>query len=232
MNQPTKRRLAGLDVYQIGNEPKAPYVILFHGYGANAFDLMPLSQALLSNCKVNWLFPDGCIDVDLGYGMMGKAWFQIDVVALQEAMMRGEYRDLSQGLPDGFERARELGQNMLAELNIPMGQIVLGGFSQGSMLATALALQAAKPAARLVILSGTLIDESNLRKIAKRREGMPFFQSHGSSDPLLPHAAAQKLHQILSDAGLAGEWHGFQGGHEIPQNVLLQLNAFLERVAG
>ena len=58
------------------------------------------------------------------------------------------------------------------------------------------------------------------------------FQSHGSSDPLLPHAAAQKLHQILSDAGLAGEWHGFQGGHEIPQNVLLQLNAFLERVAG
>lgn len=229
-SHPKKLRLGDLDVYQIGNHPDAPFVILFHGYGANAFDLMPLSQVLLPNHKINWLFPDGRLSIDLGFGMTGKAWFEIDIVAMQEAMMRGEYRDLSEIQPPGFEQARQAGQEMLAALEVPSEKLVLGGFSQGAMLATDLSLRAQKAPAGLVILSGTLVDARALTKLAPKRAGLPFFQSHGTADPLLPFAAAEKLHAALSEAGLNGKLHAFHGGHEIPQAIIQKLDAFLEKL--
>ncbi|MFQ5631133.1 MAG: alpha/beta hydrolase [bacterium] len=230
VTHPTKRKLGELDVYQLGDDPKAPYLMLFHGYGANAFDLMPLSQNLLVGRNINYLFPDGRISVDVGYGMMGKAWFPIDMVAFQEAMMRGEHRDLSGGLPEGFIEAREVAQEMLDALDVPMDRIILGGFSQGAMLAIDLSLRSKTPPIALLILSGTLVDSENLRKLALKRAGLPFFQSHGTADPLLPYVAAERLNKLLNEAGLKGELHTFYGGHEIPQDILLKLNAFLENI--
>jgi phospholipase/carboxylesterase len=230
LDQPQKRQLGTLDVYQIGNQTGAPYIILFHGYGANAFDLMPLSQVLLTDTTVNWLFPDGRLMIDIGYGMTGKAWFPVDMVAFQEAMLRGEHRDLSGHLPDGFVDARNAAQAMLTSLNVPVDRLILGGFSQGAMLAIDLALRSERAPKALLILSGTLVDAESLKKLAPKRAGLPFFQSHGTADPILPYAAAENLNKILNEAGLKGDLHTFYGGHEIPQDILLKLNAFLENI--
>jgi phospholipase/carboxylesterase len=53
------------------------------------------------------------------------------------------------------------------------------------------------------------------------------FISHGRRDDILPFAAADRLQQTLRQAGLRVTWYPFEGGHEIPAEVVTGLNQFL-----
>lgn len=117
---------------------------------------------------------------------------------------------------------------MLAEFGRPLGDVVLGGFSQGAMVCTEVALTSPLSVAGLVLLSGTLLHEDVWRQAATARAGLPFVQSHGRQDPLLGVAEARRLHGVLTDAGLVGELHEFNGQHEIPRPILQQVSAFLQ----
>jgi phospholipase/carboxylesterase len=100
------------------------------------------------------------------------------------------------------------------------------------MLACDTALHSTRPLAGLVLLSGTLVAESEWTPRLSARRGLPVFQSHGAQDPLLPFFAAERLRDLLSSAELAVEWVPFSGGHEIPFGVLRALSAFLGRTLG
>lgn len=121
-----------------------------------------------------------------------------------------------------------MGEHLIAELDIPLSKLFLGGFSQGAILATEIALNAVEKPAGLVILSGTLINEKNWNHLAHLRAGMPFFQSHGERDPLLPLERAKALEQLLQKGGLKGKLSTFPGGHEIPPKILGELKGFFE----
>jgi len=54
-------------------------------------------------------------------------------------------------------------------------------------------------------------------------------QSHGSQDPLLPLFLAEELRDLLTQAGLAVEWVGFRGAHEIPDLVIDRLGTFIRK---
>jgi phospholipase/carboxylesterase len=212
------------------DQAPARTVVLFHGYGASADDLAPLAEAIPTQAPWRWVFPEGPLAVPLGPHSTGRAWAHIDMEAIQRAMMRGEHRDLSGPAPRGFEEALDQGHAFLSTLGCPLSQVVLGGFSQGSMLATALALTSKEAPAGLVVLSGNLVDEARLRVRAPHRQGLPFFQSHGASDPVLGLPGARRLYDLLTEAGLRGEWQEFRGGHEIPWSVIHSVGAFLDRL--
>ena len=108
--------------------------------------------------------------------------------------------------------------------------MILGGFSQGAVVATEMALQAKKNIAGLMILSGTLINEKAWSSLCTSKKGLPFFQSHGKSDPLLPYKRAERLESILEKGGLVGSLNGFSGGHEIPPATLEQMRSFLNSI--
>ena len=40
-----KRRVGNHEVIELAGDPEGVYVLLFHGFGADAYDLLPLSQA-------------------------------------------------------------------------------------------------------------------------------------------------------------------------------------------
>lgn len=202
-------------------------VVMCHGFGADAHDLAPLAQVVQAPRGTTWLFPHAPIQVPLGPHVLGRAWFPIDMVALERAIQAGTHRDLSGERPPQLQRAGELIAGMLAALGVPWRRVVLAGFSQGAMVATALAVQAPEPPAGLAILSGTVIDEATLRAHAPARRGMPVFQSHGTHDPLLSSDAAERLHDLLAEAGLVGDLLLFRGEHEIPMAVLERLGAWL-----
>jgi phospholipase/carboxylesterase len=119
------------------------------------------------------------------------------------------------------EAERRLGANPQAT--------VLGGFSQGAMLACDAALRSDRPLAGLVLLSGTLLAQDEWVPLMPKRRGLPVLQSHGQADPLLPFFLAEQLRDLLSRAGLAVQWVSFRGGHEIPPSVLDRLGSFLRR---
>jgi phospholipase/carboxylesterase len=65
--------------------------------------------------------------------------------------------------------------------------------------------------------------------MATRKE-MPVFMSHGRADDILPYDLAERLHADLVAAGIDVTFVSFDGGHEIPEEVVTALGAFLARI--
>jgi len=222
---PQRRHYGGLDVIEFGAEPNAPVIVFFHGYGANDADLAPLAREIPTNNPARWLFPNGPLKLDTqGYC---RAWFLIDTDRIEQAQRSGKATDFSQTEPAGLAEAREQADKFLQALGVPWEQLILGGFSQGAMLAADLALRAPKNPRGLVILSGNLVNEKIWRELAPKRAGLPFFQSHGRADPILGYQGARKLEALFKEAGLCGQMLSFDGGHGIPSEAITALGQYL-----
>ena len=199
-------------------------VVLFHGYGADMNDLAPLHQYLDPQGEWHWYFPNGQLRLDFG----GRAWFPINMAELERAMQLGTHRDFSGAASPEFGVAIEVMESFLKEISAQHPQLVIGGFSQGAMGASHLAARKNIALKGLVLLSSTLVDRAALENYPT--QDLPFFQSHGDSDPLLGAKAAQNLFDVLSAKGLEGIWTPFRGGHEIPMPVLNGLRSFLDKI--
>lgn len=234
--------LGGLTVRLAGGTDRegsgeGPMVVLMHGFGASGTDLVPLWRQLAVPPGTRFAFPEAPIELEnLMPGYDSRAWWMIDMERLDRAVRTGEIRDLSNEVPVGMAEANAQIQAMLDELearfSVPSAGLVLGGFSQGAMLACDVALRSARKLSGLVILSGTLLDESNWTRLMPSRRGLPVFMSHGRADPLLPFALAERLRDCLAAAGLTPEFVPFSGGHGIADSALHALSAFITRVAG
>ncbi len=99
------------------------------------------------------------------------------------------------------------------------------------MVASEVAFRSDTPLAGLVLLSGTVVDEVSWRTNYSRRRGLPVFVAHGLRDEVLPYAASDRMRQELQAAGLDVTWCAFDGGHDIPAEVIVALNRFLTRWA-
>jgi predicted esterase len=150
------------------------------------------------------------------------------------AAMRGETIDRSQDVPEGLVEARVRVIEMLAELRGALGasEVVIGGFSQGAMVACDVALHSDAPLAGLAILSGTLLAEPEWTRLAPKRRGLSVVASHGQSDAVLPFGAAERLRDLLVKAGLDVRWVPFRGAHEIPPSALDALAKLIREVPG
>lgn len=208
-----------------------PVVVLLHGWGAPGDDLVPLGQEIDATRGTRYVFPEAPLSLQMGFGD-SRGWWMLDIEKRQREIAAGRARDLSRKVPEGLAEARAKVIALLDELERRLGakQTVLGGFSQGAMLACDVALHTGKPLAGLVMLSGTLLAADEWTPLMPKRKGMRVFQSHGSADPLLPSFMAEQLRDLLTQAGLSVEWVGFRGGHEIPGIVLDKLGGFLRTV--
>ncbi len=219
-------RCGELDVWCLGGADKqgggdGPAVVLCHGFGAPGDDLVGLGRAIPLGREVRWFFPEALLSLDMGFAV-GRAWWPIDMMRLQEAMMRGEMRNLRDETPDGLARAREALEGTLGALESRFGvkrdRTLLGGFSQGAMLTTEVALHAADPFAGLVVFSGTLLSESRWKEAAaKTGPSIHAIVTHGRRDPILPFEGAEALRDLLTGAGARVAFVPHGGAHEIPQ---------------
>jgi phospholipase/carboxylesterase len=212
--------------------------VLCHGFGAPGDDLVGLAAGLRAPPGTAFVFPEAplALPVPEPHALFGqpRAWWLIDIAAIERARMRGEIRDLSKSVPIGLSAARAALVAMLDELQAkhPSSRLVLGGFSQGAMLALDVALHDPRPLAGLVLLSGTLVSEAEWTRLlgTALRRGLPVFQSHGTSDPLLPFSLAERLRDLLTSAGLDVTFDAFEEGHTIPLSTLARLRTWVREV--
>ena len=226
----------GLECVVTGGTDRAgggdgPVVVLLHGFGAPGTDLVGLWRALDVPRETRFVFPAAPLRLGGMYGD-GRAWWMIDIAALDRAIARGEMRQLANEDPAELPAARAHIGALLDEISVKLapagGRLYLGGFSQGAMLACDVALtDPTRPLAGLVLLSGTLLAEARWTGLFAGRAGLRVLQSHGQQDPLLPFAMAERLRDALTTAGAQVEFLAFRGGHEIPMPVLTRLGAFL-----
>ncbi len=223
------RRLASLSCLDRVNSDDGVWVVLFHGWGADANDLYPLADVFSCPPTTNWLFPNGPLEVPIGFAMMGRGWWQIDLEEIQAAQSKGIERNLSLQMPAGVPAVRKKVLEGLAQLKVPWNKIILGGFSQGGMLATDIYLNAPETPRGLLVLSGALMGAKDWEGVASKRAGEEFYISHGKQDSVLSFTNGQRLETFLRQHGMTGTFQIFNGGHEIPANVLTGASQYLQK---
>lgn len=227
-----KHTFQNMEVVEVPGEKGHGGVLLFHGFGADAYDLLSLSQMQLGEMKPSWFFPNGPLSIQIAPGYFGRAWFPIDFDVLEKVRYENNFDCLVDAFPKELTTIQSSISQMIKDLEIPSHQLFIGGFSQGAVLATEIALSNPENMAGLIVLSGTLIREKHWEQLTHLHHGLPFFQTHGKNDPLLPYSLAEKLEHLFIKGGLKGRLHGFSGGHEIPQVSLNHLQHFLKTHLG
>lgn len=220
----------GIQIIAITRPNVAKTVMMLHGFGANYDDLASLAPHLDPRGEWNWVFPNGILEIPLGPHMVGRAWFPIRMAEIEAAAMRGDVVDFADVLPEGMDEAGKRLAALIKHLHIEPEHLVIGGFSQGAMMAIQVMNSLAGDIKGLVLFSGTLINRLAWVDRLPSRAAVPFIQSHGRSDPMLGFSHAVRLHETLQKAGLHGEFLAFDGGHEIPFPVIQKTEHFLSEL--
>jgi phospholipase/carboxylesterase len=208
-----------------------PVVVLLHGFGAPGEDLVDLAHFVGAAPSVRFVFPEAPLLLE---GGPGRAWWMLDM-ALFERRMRGERVDRSDDVPPSLPRLRDQLLGTLdalgRQLSVGRERMLIGGFSQGSMLACDVALHAEVKPAGLILLSSTLIARAQWTAQMPSCAGLPVLQTHGQRDPILPYEDAERLRDLFLAAKAELTFVPFPGGHELPPVTLQALGTFIAKHA-
>lgn len=165
-------------------------VVLLHGWGADGADLLPLAPALVAQDSGDAVFvPDA--PYVCSANPFGRQWFELTDPAAglgRNAAACLEAAALIAAMLDGLS----------AELAVSSDQIVLGGFSQGGMVALTGGLSYTQPLRGLFCLSGAWLTSD---QAAQQPTDLPVFLAHGGADPVVPVSC---MAQAASDLQAAG----------------------------
>jgi phospholipase/carboxylesterase len=215
-------------------------VVLCHGYGAPATDLAGLASSLISlepnlADDLAFVFPGAPLDLAEQGLPGGRAWWHVDIDRLVNRRTPELLVEFRRACPVGLDVARSKLVALLDEaakhFGLTADRFILGGFSQGAMLTTDVALRLKKAPAGLCILSGALINEGEWSQLAKGQGKLPVFQSHGHYDSILPFVMGESLRDMLQAAGADVEFFSFGGDHEIPRPVVQRMASFISRLS-
>jgi len=183
-------------------------LILLHGYGSNEEDLFSFANELPSNL----LIISARAVQELGYG--SYSWYTINFNDTQ-----GKFSDI----PEARE-ARDIIANFIKEVqtefNIKPEKTFLLGFSQGTILSYAVALNHPNLIQKVVALSGYVNPDllpANLEE--KDYSELDFFISHGSVDQVIPVEWANKAPEFLKQLNIKNSYQEYVVGHGVaPKN--------------
>lgn len=213
------RQAGPLQAIEVYNNPDGKWIILFHGYGADASDLANLAEQFHFQKPCNWLFPNGHISVPIAPGWSGRAWWNIKMSDLAS--------DWSTLAPPEMNIAVDKVFKMISSMKIDWKDLIIGGFSQGAMLATEVFLKAPVTPAGLICLSGTLLNKNQWMEFISNRKGSTIFMSHGEVDQVLPHKGSIQLQKFFEEHGIKTQFVSFRGAHEIPMQVIQKMNSYI-----
>lgn len=208
----------------------ASSIVLLHGFGATADDLYSIAETPAA-APYRVICPQAPKEIRFSGQLMGSAWFPRDDQSLHAALFGGYFGALSTLDPPGLKSSGEEVMALIERLDLDSSALIVGGFSQGAMVAieTAIALARRGCSPRSVVLfSGALIAEERWKREGRVLNGVPVFQSHGRYDPVLALQDGQRLGSLLDSCGCRRQFCPFDGQHGIPDDVLRSAFAFLE----
>jgi phospholipase/carboxylesterase len=186
-------------------------LVLFHGRGTDENDLFPLLDELDPERRLLGATAGAPLSLPPG----GKHWYVIRQVGFPD--------------PDTFHSTYALAgdwlDGLLAEHGIPLDRTVLGGFSQGAVMAHSLGEGAARPRPAGVIgLSGFIprVDGFEPGDVA----GLPVAIGHGTYDPIIPVEFGHDARDRLTAAGADVTYRESPMAHTIDPSFLAELQGW------
>ncbi|MEN8891407.1 alpha/beta hydrolase [Planktotalea arctica] len=167
-------------------------VVFLHGYGANGADLLgladPLSEHLPDTLFVAPDAPEDCAGAPMGFQWFPIPWIDGSSEEEAERGMTAALADLN-----AFLDALMVDEDVLPE------QVVLFGFSQGTMMALHAAPRREDALAGVVGFSGRLLAPEDLADDVVVRP--PILLVHGDADDVVPVQSLPEAADALQKAG-------------------------------
>ena len=188
-------------------DPTAPLVVLLHGRGSDATEILGLATHLPARPAY------AAVRAPIGEGA-GYAWFA----------NRGIGRPVGESLRSTMDWFR----TWLDEV-APAGRpVLLVGFSGGAAFAGGLVLDDPARFAGAAILHGTLPFEAGLATDPGRLGHLPVFVAQGDGDHVIPRELLDRTwHYLLSDSGARTVAHRGRGGHQLTDDAVHQLGDWI-----
>lgn len=201
MSQPL---LDGPRLPPVSGGPARQLVVFLHGYGADGNDLIGIGREWAAHLPdaafVSPHAPEPC-----GMAPVGRQWFHLTLRDPSEY-----WRGVTAARPalDAFLDAE------LKSLGLTDKDLVLVGFSQGTMMALHSGLRRNSAPAGIVAYSGLLAGPENLDEEIKSRP--PVFLAHGTHDEVVPYQVMEVAENALKAAQVPVSSHSANGlGHGI-----------------
>lgn len=195
-------------------------LILLHGLGSDGADMQALATTLRWSGRL--LCPDAPLRaVTLNAGYVMRAWFDILGLTPEAPVDEAGIRETIAQTLHWIERERALG--------VPAERIIIGGFSQGGVIALHAALRYPERLGGVLALSTWLPLSSSLRVEHQCAAlATPIFLAHGTDDDILPLSAAERAYQTLTALGCQNlTFKTYPMAHGICEQELIELRDWL-----
>jgi phospholipase/carboxylesterase len=185
-------------------------LILFHGRGTDEHDLFPLLEILDPDRRLLGITPRAPIEFENG----ACHWYLSKEVGYPDAATFGSTYAHLQGF---FGLVSE-------DMGIPAERMVLGGFSQGAVMAYALSLGAGRPQPpALIALSGFIPTVEGFEIDLSDRSGLSVAIGHGINDTVIPPKWSREARQKLEEAGADVVYRESRMPHAVDPRFLYEL---------
>ncbi len=239
-------------------------IVMMHGFGGSA-DIMA-SLGSLTKIPGRWLFPQPRIAVPAGGAptsaeasadsasrtsarstpagdtlASGWAWYPRTEAEMARAVSEPDYvPSLAISSITGLDDARKDLDDFLAEQEVDIENMWIGGFSQGAIMAADFILRRILTGDTLpygaMLLSGLLLNRhiwpgvyENIG-IAPSTRVPHIFVSHGKADEILPYERGLELRDAFEYLGIPVHFHSYDTGHKLYTRELRAMKAYIEGV--
>lgn len=187
---------------------KAPLIILLHGYGSDENDLFSFAPELPKELFI--------ISVRAPYPLdpFGNAWYAINFDSNQNKWSNDEQAAKSRDLIAKFI------DEAIENYPVKSSSVTLLGFSQGTILSYAVALNYPEKIKNVIALSGYINKEilPEQADVFSYRH-LDFYCSHGTDDQVIPVQWGRQAQPFLNSLNIKNKYSEFPVGHGVsPQN--------------
>jgi phospholipase/carboxylesterase len=181
-------------------------LVLFHGRGSDEHDLVPLLDALDPERELDGFCPRGPLSLPPG----GAHWYAVPRVGYPDPATFAEGYGAACGFVDGLDYER----------------VVLGGFSQGAVMALSVGLGAGRPTPAAVIAFSGFLPQVEGWSLGKG-PWPPIAIGHGTYDPVIPVDLGIDARDRLVAAGAVVFWLESALDHAIDPAFVPELQPWL-----
>ncbi len=195
-------------------------VFLLHGYGSNGYDMASLAHYIQVDFPNTAFF---CPNAPTPLSNDGFEWFSLDDYQPSETMTLSYLTQLNERAQPAVTQMKAYLETIQKQYGIPMCRIVIGGFSQGGLIALKTAFDLIDDVAGIIGMSAVPLNQPTATQ--KR---LPVLLTHGQADDVVPFAGMEFNQAILQqmNQNVSTCVQPFMG-HNIDETCLQAVRFFL-----
>jgi phospholipase/carboxylesterase len=188
-------------------------LVLFHGRGADENDLFPLLDALDPERRLVGATPRGPLSLPPG----GAHWYVLGGIPTPEPTT----------FRSSFGAAAEWLENFLGEHGFGYDRLVLGGFSQGGMMAYSLGLGSGRPRPTALTVFSSFIPTVEGFELDLSPPLPPVAIGHGTLDQVIGVEWGRQARELLERAGAEVLYRETPMFHQIDPEFVREVSVWL-----